>query len=108
VKKSARAQPKLNVTFFLSAILFLIVVSTLLELKDQRDFVSGDNSLIIPTDTQKNTVYAIAQKRGVSTTVYAITPKHGASTTVEVITPKRGESTGLAHSLDLLADYASS
>ena len=37
-----------------------------MELNDRKDYVRGDNSLVIPTDTQKNTVYVAAQKYGVS------------------------------------------
>ena len=42
------------------------VVSTLLQLNNHKDYIRGDNSDVVPTDTQKNTVYAVAQKYGVS------------------------------------------
>ena len=42
-------------------------VSTKLTLNDTRDFVFGDNSKVIATDSQKNTVYILAKKNGVST-----------------------------------------
>ena len=41
-------------------------VSTNLTLNDTRDFVFGDNSQIIATDSQKNTVYILAKQNGVS------------------------------------------
>lgn len=47
--------------------IIFIVVSSLLELDTHKDYLRGDNSSIVPTDTQKNTVYAAAQKYGVST-----------------------------------------
>ena len=46
-------------------VLFL-TVSTLLQLNNHKDYIRGDNSDVVPTDTQKNTVYAVAQKYGVS------------------------------------------
>lgn len=36
-----------------------------LTLKSRKDYLSGDNSDIIPTDTIKNTVHALAKLRGV-------------------------------------------
>lgn len=42
-------------------------VSTKLTLNDERDFTTGDNSLIVATDTQKNTVYILAKQNGVCT-----------------------------------------
>lgn len=38
-----------------------------LTLKSRRDYLTGDNSDIIPTDTIKNTVHALAKIRGVKT-----------------------------------------
>lgn len=42
-------------------------VSTLLTLATQKDYLEGDNSDIIATDSQKNTVYVLAKKFGVKT-----------------------------------------
>ena len=42
-------------------------VDTKLCLDDVRDFTHADNSKIIATDTQKNTVYILAKQHGVST-----------------------------------------
>ena len=42
-------------------------VSTLLELNSDKDFKLGDNSDIIATDTQKNTVYILAKQFGINT-----------------------------------------
>jgi len=41
-------------------------VSTQLKLLSKKDFMAGDNKDIIATDTQKNTVYILAKKYGVS------------------------------------------
>jgi len=41
-------------------------VSTHLKLLSKKDFMVGDNKDIIATDTQKNTVYILAKKYGVS------------------------------------------
>jgi Uricase (urate oxidase) len=41
-------------------------LSTLLKLLSKKDFMAGDNKDIIATDTQKNTVYILAKKYGVS------------------------------------------
>ncbi|XP_067940978.1 uricase-like [Watersipora subatra] len=41
-------------------------VSTLLQLNDTKDYQHGNNSLVVPTDTQKNLVYITAQRYGVS------------------------------------------
>jgi len=41
-------------------------VSTHLKLLSKKDFMAGDNKDIIATDTQKNTVYILAKKHGVS------------------------------------------
>lgn len=41
-------------------------VSTHLKLLSNKDFTAGDNKDIIATDTQKNTVYILAKKYGVS------------------------------------------
>ncbi|KAG9482949.1 uricase-like [Eleutherodactylus coqui] len=38
-----------------------------LTLKSKKDYLYGDNSDIIPTDTVKNTVYALAKLKGIST-----------------------------------------
>jgi Uricase len=43
-------------------------VDTRLRLKSQKDYLVGDNKDIIATDTQKNTVYLLAKKHGVSDT----------------------------------------
>ena len=42
-----------------------IEVNTALSLDDTRDYLHGDNSQIIATDSQKNTVYILAKKHGV-------------------------------------------
>ncbi|ELT87839.1 hypothetical protein CAPTEDRAFT_160432 [Capitella teleta] len=42
-------------------------VDTKLCLDDVRDFTHGDNSKVIATDTQKNTVYILAKQHGVKT-----------------------------------------
>jgi urate oxidase len=42
-----------------------IEVSTRLTLSSQKDYLKGDNSDIIATDSQKNTVYVLAKKYGV-------------------------------------------
>jgi urate oxidase len=36
-----------------------------LTLKSRKDYLTGDNSDIIPTDTVKNTVHALAKLKGV-------------------------------------------
>jgi urate oxidase len=41
-------------------------VSTRLKLLSKKDFIAGDNTDIIATDTQKNIVYILAKKYGVS------------------------------------------
>ncbi|CAM1154113.1 UOX (predicted) [Pycnogonum litorale] len=41
-------------------------VSTSLQLNSRNDYIKGDNSLVIPTDTQKNNVYILARKHGIS------------------------------------------
>lgn len=40
-------------------------VSTYLKLYSKKDYIKGDNSDIIATDSQKNTVYLLAKKHGV-------------------------------------------
>lgn len=40
-------------------------VSTRLTLSSKKDYLEGDNSDIIATDSQKNTVYIMAKKHGV-------------------------------------------
>jgi len=42
-------------------------VVTLLTLNNNKDYETGDNSDIIATDSQKNTVYVLAKQYGVST-----------------------------------------
>ena len=41
-------------------------VSTRLTLSNAKDYLQADNSDIIATDSQKNTVYILAKKNGVS------------------------------------------
>jgi urate oxidase len=41
-------------------------VDTHLKLQSKKDFIAGDNKDIIATDTQKNIVYVLAKKYGVS------------------------------------------
>jgi urate oxidase len=41
-------------------------VNTHLKLQSKKDFIAGDNKDIIATDTQKNIVYVLAKKYGVS------------------------------------------
>ena len=41
-------------------------VATWLEGAFERAYVSGDNSAVLPTDTMKNTVYALARRHGVA------------------------------------------
>ncbi|XP_070581881.1 uricase-like [Ptychodera flava] len=43
-----------------------VEVNTELTLATKKDYTHGDNSDIIPTDTQKNTVYALAKIKGIS------------------------------------------
>ena len=45
-------------------------VNTKLTLNNAKDYMKGDNSSIIATDTQKNTVYILAKKFGVSTLIF--------------------------------------
>lgn len=40
-------------------------VSTRLTLSSQKDYLQGDNSDIIATDSQKNTIYLLAKKYGI-------------------------------------------
>ena len=42
-----------------------IEVNTQLKLNDRKDYIEADNSSIIATDTQKNTVYIVAKLKGV-------------------------------------------
>nr|XP_033773095.1 uricase-like isoform X1 [Geotrypetes seraphini] len=42
-------------------------VNIQLTLKSKKDYLYGDNSDIIPTDTMKNTVYALAKLKGIQT-----------------------------------------
>ncbi|XP_069837580.1 uricase-like [Dendropsophus ebraccatus] len=44
-----------------------IEASVQLSLKSKKDYLEGDNSDIIPTDTIKNTVYALAKLKGIKT-----------------------------------------
>ena len=48
-------------------------VSTALTLNDAQDYLKGDNSKIVATDSQKNTVYILAKKYGVSMNYLSIT-----------------------------------
>lgn len=41
-------------------------VSSQLTLASKKDFLNGDNSDIVATDSQKNTVYLLAKKHGVT------------------------------------------
>ena len=41
-------------------------VETLLTLNNNKDYETGDNSDIIATDTQKNTVYILAKQYGIT------------------------------------------
>lgn len=41
-------------------------VSTALTLDDTREYLEGDNSKIVATDSQKNTVYILAKKHGIT------------------------------------------
>lgn len=43
-----------------------LVADVQLTLKSRKDYLTGDNSDIIPTDTIKNTVHALAKLKGVS------------------------------------------
>lgn len=43
-----------------------IEVGIELKLEDKKDYLHGDNALVIPTDTQKNTIYALAKDHEVS------------------------------------------
>lgn len=43
-----------------------IEVSTELKLNNYEDYLRGDNASIVPTDTQKNTVYALAKQHQAS------------------------------------------
>lgn len=38
-----------------------IEVQTELKLADHQDYMTGNNASVVPTDTQKNTVYALAK-----------------------------------------------
>lgn len=42
-----------------------LIADVQLTLKTQKDYLTGDNSDIIPTDTIKNTVQALAKIKGV-------------------------------------------
>lgn len=44
-----------------------IEVSTELKLNNYRDYLYGDNASVVPTDTQKNTVYALAKEHQLNT-----------------------------------------
>ncbi|MPC76810.1 Uricase [Portunus trituberculatus] len=41
-------------------------VSTQLTLESDKDYLVGDNSDVVATDSQKNTVYILAKRHGVS------------------------------------------
>ena len=47
-----------------------IEVSTELKLNNYDDYFRGDNASIVPTDTQKNTVYALAKQHQASKFIY--------------------------------------
>lgn len=53
-----------------------IEVSSALTLDDVRDYKAGDNSQIVATDSQKNTVYILAKKFGVSSLIYYYQIRH--------------------------------
>lgn len=42
-----------------------LIANVQLTLKTRKDYLTGDNSDIIPTDTVKNTVHALAKLKGV-------------------------------------------
>ncbi|XP_077986644.1 uricase-like [Glandiceps talaboti] len=44
-----------------------VEVNTELTLATRKDYIRGDNGDVIPTDTQKNTVYGIAKTKGIAT-----------------------------------------
>lgn len=48
-----------------------IEVAIELKLEDKKDYLYGDNAQVIPTDTQKNTIYALAKKHEVWNIVLA-------------------------------------
>ena len=43
-----------------------VTVNTHLSLATQKDYIHGDNADVVATDSQKNTVYAVAKTKGVS------------------------------------------
>ena len=47
-------------------------VNTQLTLNNTKDYLHGDNSDIIATDSQKNTVYILAKQHGVSHTCMSV------------------------------------
>lgn len=49
-----------------------LIANVQLTLKTRKDYLTGDNSDIIPTDTIKNTVHGLAKIKGVSLLVCLI------------------------------------
>ena len=49
-----------------------VEVATELKLDDYRDYNYGNNSSVVPTDTQKNTVYALAKDHPVRVTSFYV------------------------------------
>lgn len=47
-----------------------IEVATELKLANYHDYMTGNNASVIPTDTQKNTVYALAKDHPVGRSLY--------------------------------------
>lgn len=47
-----------------------IEVATELKLANYQDYITGNNTSVIPTDTQKNTVYALAKDHPVGRSLY--------------------------------------
>ncbi len=45
-------------------------VNTALTLNNDNDYVRADNSSVVATDSQKNTVFALAKREGVSRAYY--------------------------------------
>ncbi|XP_002740301.1 uricase-like [Saccoglossus kowalevskii] len=44
-----------------------VEVNTELSLSSKKDYIDGDNNDVVPTDTQKNTVYALVREKGIRT-----------------------------------------
>jgi len=49
-----------------------IEVATELKLANHQDYMTGNNASVIPTDTQKNTVYALAKDHPVGRSLYCV------------------------------------